>query len=476
MTGTAALAEQADIASEAVARAVAVSPADMTTATVFSEQTSLTRMAGLRVHQHVTEITRRIYVRAVWDGREAHVHGDDLSESGIERLLLRSREAAAQGRKATLPGELATSSAARQMSVASSTSGSARDAEAASAIADLTDRDRTLMLLQMRDVFRRSGTDGAGNVKQQLATLAYGDSTGARRIASFPNLSVISVALDAVANASGYQCWAGGDLQLLDIEELAGKAAIRCLLGRHPKLTEPESVPVILEPAAVAQLLFHLNFRSLGLFGARSAIRKQNIVYDHIGQQLTSKHVTLVDDTHATGMIRVPFDFEGLDRVRLPLIEAGVVQGIAHDLSTARTLGASSTGHALPKAAGTGPTPQHLVMAAGDTSAADIIASTERGLLVSRLHGFVSPLSGKQGFLSGTTRDGVFLVERGKITTPIRNLRWRDRIFEAFSRIDAVSTEREMHFTDELPFPTQTLVPTVRLSGFNFVDAQRWAE
>lgn len=467
MNGSSTLMEQADIASEAAARAVAMSPADATSATVFCEQTNLTRMAGLRVHQHVSEVTRRIYVRTVWEGREAHVHGDDLTAAGIERLLRTSEAAATRGRKATLKGDL---------EMPGEMSRSAASEQAATDIADLSDRDRALLLLQMRDVFRRSGTDGAGNVKQQLATLAYGDSVGVGRVANFPNLSVIAVALDPAANASGYQCWAGGDLQALDIQAMARKAAIRCLLGRHPKPFEPVAWPVILEPAAVAQLLFHLNFRSLGLFGANSAIRKQNIVYDHIGETLTSEMVTVIDDTYAPGMIRVPFDYEGRDRIRLPIIEAGVARGIAHDLSTARSLGASSTGHALPKGAGTGPTPQHLVMAAGDKTTADIIATTERGILVSRLHGFVSPLSGKQGFLSGTTRDGVFLVENGSITTPIRNLRWRDRIFEAFGRIDAVSMEREMHFTDELPFPTQTLVPTVRLSRFNFVDTQRWTE
>ncbi len=466
--------EQAGIASEAVARTIAMSPADATSATVFCEQTSLTRMAGLSVHQHVSEVTRRIYVRTVWEGREAHTHGDDLTEAGIKRLLRTSEAVAARGRKATLQDDLETSR--ERSSTAAGATGAAVSEQAAADIAGLSDRDRTLMLLQMRDVFRRSGTNGAGNIKQQLATLAYGDSTGTRRVANFPNLSVIAVALEPAANASGYQCWAGSDLQALDIQAMARKAAIRCLLGRHPKPFEPVAWPVILEPAAVAQLLFHLNFRSLGLFGASSAIRKQNIVYDHIGESLTSKMVTLTDDTYAPGMIRVPFDYEGQDRVHLPIVEAGVARGIAHDLSTARALGATSTGHALPKGAGTGPTPQHIVMAAGDTPAADIIATTERGILVSRLHGFVSPLSGKQGFLSGTTRDGVFLVENGKITTPIRNLRWRDRIFEAFGRIDAVSMEREMHFTDELPFPTQTLVPTVRLSRFNFVDTQRWTE
>lgn len=475
MSASGRLLEQADMACEAAARAVAMSPADATFVTVFCEQTSLTRMAGLQVHQHVAEVTRRIYLRSVWDGREVHIHGDDLTEAGIEGLLRISREASASGRRATLE-DLASHDRPAEREDAGGAAEPGEGSLATDGIAGLSDRDRTLMLLRMRDVFRRSGTDGAGNVKQQLATLAYGDSSGARRVASFPNLSMVAVGLDAASNSSGYQCWAGSDLRDLDIAGLASKAAVRCLLGRRPAHFEPTDLPVILEPAAVAQLLFHLNFRSLGLFGAGSAIRKQNIVYDHIDQSLTSALVTLTDDTYAPGMIRVPFDFEGRDRRRLPIIEAGVARGVAHDVSTARALGSRTTGHALPKGAGTGPAPQHLVMAGGSSSAAEIIASTERGILVSRLHGFVSPLSGKQGFLSGTTRDGVFLVERGKITTPIRNLRWRDRIFEAFGRIDAISSEREMHFTDELPFPTQTLVPTVRLSRFNFVDSQRWTE
>lgn len=466
MSGVRALHDQATTAEAAIEWVMAHSGADATFATVFTEETRLTRMAGLTVHQHVGEVTRRIYLRTVWQGREVEVNGDDLSEKGLQRLLSKSWDLAATGRAAKAKALESHGGGRESFDVS----------EEAARVADLTDTDRALLLLRMRDVFRRAGVDGAGNVKQQVATLAYGDSAGARRFAAIPSLSAVAVGLDLDNLASGYQSWAGSDVASFDPEGMATKAAIRCLLGRRPRLVEPTDLPVILEPAAVAQLLFHLNFRSLGLFGASSAIRKQNVVYDNLGWKLTSERFTLVDDFRAPGMVRVPFDFEGRDRKRLEIVVAGVANEIAHDVGTAAVLGAESTGHALPKTAGFGPSPQHLALEAGDTSVADMIASMDLGILVSRIHGFVSPLSGKQGFLSGTTRDGVFLVEKGSIAAPIRNLRWRDRIFDAFGTISAVSREREMHFTDELLFPTQTLVPTIRLERFNFVDAQRWSE
>ena len=176
----------------------------------------------------------------------------------------------------------------------------------------------------------------------------------------------------------------------------------------------------------------------------------------------------------------MPFDCEGVDKRQLDLVASGVARGIAHDLSSAARFGVAPTGHAQPPGLNAetgsdfGPTPLHLVMEPGDSSVAELIESTEYGVLVSRIHGFVSPLSSKSGYMAGTTRDGLFLIENGRITGPIRNFRWMDRIFSAFSTVEGISKERRIQFTDELWFPLFALVPTVKLGSFNFVDTQRW--
>jgi len=106
----------------------------------------------------------------------------------------------------------------------------------------------------------------------------------------------------------------------------------------------------------------------------------------------------------------------------------------------------------------------------------DMIESTDYGVLVSRIHGFVSPLSGKEGYLAGTTRDGLFLIENGRVSRPVRNMHWMDRILRAFEGAQSISKERRVQFTDELWFPTFAVVPTIKLERFSFVDTQRWSE
>lgn len=78
--------------------------------------------------------------------------------------------------------------------------------------------------------------------------------------------------------------------------------------------------------------------------------------------------------------------------------------------------------------------------------------------------------------MAGTTRDGLFLVENGRISGPIRNFRWMDRMFSAFATVEGISRERKVQFTDELWFPTCVLAPTIKLGRFNFIDVQRWTE
>ena len=110
-----------------------------------------------------------------------------------------------------------------------------------------------------------------------------GNSSGVFRYAPFSIIALVVAALDEERWSSGYQNWIGRDVDRVDPEELAVHAASKCLMGRNPKTVEARPMTAILEPSAVAQLLFHLNFRSLGVFGANSAAVLENIVFEHIG-------------------------------------------------------------------------------------------------------------------------------------------------------------------------------------------------
>ncbi len=455
---------------EAIKFGLQASAADATEILVAAENTDLTRFANLAIHQNVTETHYQVYYRTVWDGRLAIVKANELSQDGIARALRRSQELAATVTpSATLP----------DFAYAAKANGGDRRQDVVTfnpATANCGPEERAAIVDRVCGLFRRNGVNGAGNVRNRRLEIAVGNSAGLRRYAAFSIIALVTVALDGANNASGYQIWVGRDIEAMDAEGQAQEAALKCLMGRRPKLVEARPMTAILEPPAVAQLFFHLNFRSLGVWGAQSAANRDSIVFDHLGERITSPRLSVHDDMAADGLVPMPFDYEGVDKQRLELITNGVAKGIAHDLTSAARFGHTPTGHAQMPANEFGPSPQHLVIEAGNSSVSHLIESTEYGVLVSRIHGFVSPLSGKEGYMAGTTRDGLFLIEEGRITGPIRNFRWMDRIFSAFDTVVGISRERKVQFTDELWFPTCVVAPTIKLGRFNFIDVQRWSE
>ena len=459
-----------DQALEAVEFGLQASPADATEVLILAESTDLTRFANLAIHQNVTETQYQAFFRTVWDGRLVVVKGNDLSLEAVKKTLMRSEElAAAVSPSSTLPDF--------SYPVKSRATVGRRGVETFNpATANCGAEERADIVDRVCNVFRSCGLSGAGNVRVRRLEMAVGNSAGLRRYAPFSIIALVAVALDAANNASGYNTWVGRDIEAMDAESLATQAAVKCLMGRRPRLVDARPMTAILEPPAVAQLFFHLNFRSLGVWGAQSAGNRDNIVYDNLGRKITSESITVYDEMMTDGLAPMPFDYEGTDKQRLDLIVNGVAEGIAHDLTSAARFGHTPTGHAQMPGSEFGPSPQHIVIEGGESSVSDLIESTEYGVLVSRIHGFVSPLSGKEGQMAGTTRDGLFLVENGRVTGPIRNFRWMDRMFSAFETVEGISNERKVQFTDELWFPTCVVAPTIKLGRFNFIDVQRWTE
>ena len=446
------------------------SKADATEILVRSEHTELTRFTDLAIHQNVAERCLQLFVRTIWGRRVVVVESGDVSPAGIRAALVRSEELA---RAVTPSTNLPDFGSTR---VANGRAAGAGPVTFNQATASCGPTERAEIVDRICGVFRRHGVNGAGNVRMQRFELAVGNSAGLRRYAPYSMIAVVLTAFDQRNLASGFQNWIGRDIERMDPEGLARSAAIKCLMGRQPRLVEARPMTAILEPPAVAQLLFHLNWRSLGVFGAQSASLRQNIIFDNLGKKITAASISIRDDMAAEGLVPMPFDYEGVDKQTVELISKGIASGITHDLTTAAAFGHASTGHAQTPGDESGPLPQHLVMDPGSMPVSEMIESTEYGVLVSRIHGFVLPISGKQGALAGTTRDGLFLIEKGRITGPIRNFRWMEQIFSALSTVEGISPERSVQFQEEhVWLPAFVLAPTIKLGRFNFVDTQRWS-
>jgi PmbA protein len=137
-----------------------------------------------------------------------------------------------------------------------------------------------------------------------------------------------------------------------------------------------------------------------------------------------------------------------------------------HDRRSARMIGdgAESTGHALPPPNPEGPFPLNLFMAPGDATLEEMIAATGRGLLVSRFH-YSNVVHLRDAVITGMTRDGTWLIEDGKVTEPVKNLRFTQSILETLAQTDMVGRETELQ--SEVFF-TASRVPALRSRVFRF--------
>ena len=185
-----------------------------------------------------------------------------------------------------------------------------------------------------------------------------------------------------------------------------------------------------------------------------------------LGERITGESITIRDDGYDTSSIPMPFDFEGVPKQKLTLIENGVAKNVVYDsFAAGREEGAASTGHALPSPNTMGPIPVNLFMETGSASKDEMLAATERGIWVTRFH-YTNPLHPVKTVLTGMTRDGTFLIENGKIAKPIKNLRFTQSILEALADADMIGSKAET--VKSMYGSFATVAPAIRVNGFRF--------
>ncbi|HZD18889.1 MAG TPA: TldD/PmbA family protein, partial [Actinomycetota bacterium] len=289
----------------------------------------------------------------------------------------------------------------------------------------------------------------------------------------------------AVANTEGQFCWApttqasvttvvggadGGSgfaetfaarTQDLDPAAIGRRAVDKATASVAPLDLDAGRYPVVLEPSAVSTLVGFLAW--IG-FGGRILTEDRSCLSGKQGQAVAARAITIYDDASAPGTLGLPFDFEGVRRTRVDLIREGVFLDGVYDLRTAKQAGKEPTGHALPPPNPEGPFPLNLFMEPGPSSLEDMIAGTDRGLLITRFH-YTNVVHPVESSITGMTRDGTFLIERGEITRPVKNLRFTQSILEALSSTSMVGRDTEL--ASEFFF-SASRVPALKIGSFNF--------
>ncbi len=267
--------------------------------------------------------------------------------------------------------------------------------------------------------------------------------------------------------AAGHGLTAHADIDQLDLAAETQRAIDDALRSRDPIALPAGAYNVVLEPPAVAELIEWFGMIALG---AREFDQGASALSGRIGEQISGAAFSVSEDPLGELSFAVPFDREGVARRRVPLVERGIARGVLYDRSWASRLGTQSTGSAsVPSSFGEGgPAPSALVMEGGNAgSVDDLVAGLERGLHIRKLHYVNGMLEPRRAVMTGLTRDGTFLVEHGKTTSAVGNLRFTDSLLEAFERADGVTRLRQL-LPNWWSSTGSVAAPAVRIRGLRF--------
>lgn len=378
---------------------------------------ALTRFANSVIHQNVTDESTTVRLRLHAAGRTVTGATNIDRPDGLRELVARTIDAVAHApADPGWPGLAPPAPLAGEPGYDDQTADAGPDLRAA----------------QVRAfVDAASGLTTAGYCRTRAWTMAYANSAG-----QAVSMGTSEAAIDGIARHAGSDGVAratSARLSDLDGALLGARAAAKARAGADPVELSPGRYEVVLEPGAVCDVLQHMAYWA---FSGKPYAEGRSFAKPGTAQ--FDPAITLVDDPFAPGAPGWAFDYEGTPTQRLVLVDAGITTAVAHDRRTAAALGgnARSTGHAVPGGAAPGAFPLHLGLLPGretpgrpetaavvDPGAAELVRQVERGLLVTDLY-YSRPLDPRTVAVTGMTRNGVWLIEDGKVTTAVRNLRF----------------------------------------------------
>jgi PmbA protein len=418
-------------------------------ALVMREDSALTRFANSQIHQNVAETNVSINLRFVTGRRVGVASSGRTDDEGLRRLAANAAAIARVVEELEDWGGLPDPTPIPGLPGAFSdgTAGATPEFRADAVRAVIAGADE-------------AGVTAYGSFATGTETTAVANSKGTRASGTRTTSQLITVSMGP-GGGTGYAEAAAVDATTIDARALGREAAEKARTTANAVSVEPGDYAVVLEEYAVVDLLDMLGY--LG-FSALAVQEERSFV--EIGKQVGTDLVTIRDDGRDPATLPMAFDYEGVAKQRVDLIERGVCRGVVHDAQTAARAGVTSTGHGLPAPNPYGPFPLNMVMEPGTTSREELIGGMDRGLLVTRFH-YTNPVHPKLAIVTGMTRDGTFLVEGGRIVGPVRNLRYTQSYLEALAGTVAVGRDRRLL----RGFLGGVAVPAMRIEGWTFTGA-----
>ena len=412
---------------------------------------ALTRFANNAIHQHVAEQSLTVSIRTAVDGRTARVATNRIDEDSLRAAIENAASLAAQQPKD--PHLLPLLGKQKYRPVRRFHPGTAA----------LSPESRARAVKHACQLAEKHGQVAAGIFSSGQNQCFLANSRGLAT-AYRQTHATFSVTMQQGSAAS----WAkgnAGDYRQFDPTKLATTACERAARAQNPVELEPGRYTVILEPAAVLDLVGFLFYD----FAATSVADKRSCFSGRVGKSLLGENITITDDVYHPDQLGMPFDGEGVPRQHVTLVDRGAVKNLVYSRQSAIQAKARPTGHGFALPNEYGEAPMNLVIAGGDTPVEKMIASAGRGLLVTRFW-YIREVDPYEKVMTGMTRDGLFLVEKGKITKAARNFRFNQSVLEMLRNVESLGPARRAAGEESF----EMVVPPMKVGSFQFSEVTKF--
>jgi PmbA protein len=438
-----------DKAYEILETALSYSSGDMTEAVLEGQRLTLTRFAESKISDNIDSEETTLYIRAVKDKKMGVIATGDISENGIKEAVINCEMML----KYMPPDE-------QFQSYPKPDGNKLKEDFIIKDTSDFGPTQRAKAVELISRVGRKGGLEASGAFRIEENHLAVANSNNIRRFFE-GNHAQLSMTLAGKDGNSGWAMAFNPNASIINVLALAKKATEKAVKSREPISIPDGQYTVILEPAAVGQLLLLLAFMG---FGCKTLYQHRSFMAGKIGEKIAGDNFTVYEDPTIGVFNYCPFDYEGVTRLKTPLIVDGIARGVVYNSYYADLMDTQSTGNALPPTNSYGPYPKAMTVAAGDSSIDDMIKSTKHGVLITHFW-YLNFLNPMRTMVTGTTKDGTFLIENGKIKSAIKNMRTNQSILEAFSNIEAITSNR-------IVYPQYSVlmqVPGMKINNFNLM-------
>jgi predicted Zn-dependent protease len=458
-----------DQAADIFAKIKKFSTADDVEAIFYGGKFALTRFANNVIHQNVAEENYSVSIRTVFSGRTARASTNKLDDESLKRAVQASEDLAkVQHPDADLlpmPSSCGAGAALRA-SVPS---------RHFAATAAITAEDRAEHVRRMVAIAQQNKLTTAGISSSSEAVEGIFNSRG---LSDWHTQTLAEISITMLApDSSGWQKANSPDIANLNPARLAETAASKAIRSAHPRDIAPGKYTVILEPAAVLDIVGFMFWD----FAGQALLDERSFLNNRVGTQLFGENINVWDDVSHPLQTNSPFDGEGMCRQRVQLVENGVVKRVVYARATAEKMKRSplaanvgpieATGHGFSLPNEMGEMPVNIVFGGPERpqTVDQMISSTDRGILVTRLW-YIREVDPYEKIMTGMTRDGTFLIENGKVTAGLRNFRFNESLIHMLSNVEAMS--EPVRSTGEESF--DMVVPAMKVRDFNFTEVTKF--